>query len=247
MSSLRLDWANHAAADYACKNWHYSGKMPAGKSVKVGVWENDKFIGVVVFSRGANNNIGTPYGLTQLEVCELTRVALNGHSAPVSKIVSVALRLMRKHCPGLRLIISYADPVQNHHGGIYQAMGWVYGGSSRPQRAVRVAGVFLHKRAASSRWGTASPEKIRQMTGLSVEYGPAEWKHTYYLPLDDGMRQQVKPLAKPYPKRPEQTRERSAEGGTAGHTAGGDSTLPVRSNLEAADLEAAELIEHGTI
>jgi hypothetical protein len=60
----------------------------------------------------------------------------------------------------------------------------------------------MHKRAASSKWGTASPERIRKMTGRDVEYGPVEWKHTYLMPLDDAMRQQIAPLAKPYPKRP---------------------------------------------
>jgi hypothetical protein len=34
-----------------------------------------------------------------------------------------------------------------------------------------------------------------------VEYGPREWKHSYYLPLDNEMRERLKPLAKPYPKR----------------------------------------------
>lgn len=59
----------------------------------------------------------------------------------------------------------------------------------------------MHKRTASSLYGTASPERIKQMTGRRVEYGPIQWKHTYYLPLDDAMRKQITPLAKPYPKR----------------------------------------------
>jgi hypothetical protein len=51
-----MDWATHAAAVYACRHWHYSGCMPAGKTVKVGAWELGRFIGCVIFGRGANNN-----------------------------------------------------------------------------------------------------------------------------------------------------------------------------------------------
>lgn len=199
---LRLDWCSHAAAKYAVEHWHYSRKLPFGKLAKVGVWEDGAFVGAVIFSYGANNNMGRPYGVQQTEVCELTRVALTAHRTPVSRVVTLALRFLRALSPGLRLIVSYADPAHGHHGGIYQAMGWVYSGTSTPQRELRVAGEFMHKRIASLRWGTASPERIRSMTGLDVVYGPVEWKHTYLLPLDDAMRAKIAPLAKSYPKRP---------------------------------------------
>jgi hypothetical protein len=112
------------------------------------------------------------------------------------------VRELRRTNEGLRLVVSYADPAQYHVGTIYQAMNWIYVGSSEPQRELRLAGVFMHKRSASARWGTASPEKIRQIEpGIDIEYGPEEWKHTYLLPLDKKMRRQIEPLAQPYPKR----------------------------------------------
>jgi hypothetical protein len=129
---LKLDWCSHAAAKYAVEHWHYSQKMPAGKLAMVGVWESDAFIGTVLFGRGGNNHIGTAYDLQQTQVCELVRVALRKHAAPVSRIVSIAVKMLRQLSPGLRLIVSYADPVQDHHGGIYQAMNWLYVGSSQP-------------------------------------------------------------------------------------------------------------------
>jgi hypothetical protein len=72
---LKIDWATHAAAKHAVENWHYSESMPAGKLIKVGAWENGRFVGVVIFGRGANNNIGKPYGLDQMAACELVRIA----------------------------------------------------------------------------------------------------------------------------------------------------------------------------
>ena len=101
---------SYQAAKYAVEKWHYSGVMPAGKTVKWGVWEDKEFIGAVIFSFGANNHIGSPYGLTQIEVCELVRIALREHETPVSRIAGKAIDCQRKQSPGLRLLVSYADP-----------------------------------------------------------------------------------------------------------------------------------------
>jgi hypothetical protein len=210
-ADLRLAGCAHEAAAFACRTWHYSGTVPAGKLVKIGVWEDGKFIGAVIFGRGANNHIGSRYGLGQTEICELVRVALKAHEAPVSRIVALALRLLRRQSPGLKLVVSYADPGQGHVGAIYQAGNWVYVGRSQAQRELVVAGADMHKRTATSRWGTASPDRLRALTGLSVRYGPKLWKHTYLMPLSGEMRAAVKCLAKPYPKREDDHgRERTA-------------------------------------
>src|SRR3989304_3384358 len=107
--SLHLDWCSYEAAKYAVEHWHYSGDLPVGKTVKIGVWEDEKYIGCVIYSLGANKHIGHPYGLTQQEVCELTRVALSKHKTPTSKIVSMSLKMLKKQSPGLKLVVSYAN------------------------------------------------------------------------------------------------------------------------------------------
>ena len=118
-ADLKIDWATHEAAKYACENWHYSGCLPVGKLVKVGAWENGKFIGVVLFGRGATPNLGKPYGLGQTECVELVRVALTNHQTPVSRIMRFALKWLKQSNKNIRLVISFADADQNHHGGIY--------------------------------------------------------------------------------------------------------------------------------
>ena len=203
-ADLHIDWATHEAAKFACENWHYSGCMPAGKLVKVGAWEAGKFIGVVLFGRGANNRMAGAYQLGQEQACELVRIALKRHQTPVSRIAAQAIRFLTRQSEGLRLIISYADPKQGHHGGIYQAGNWLYQGGSQAQRELIIAGKFTHKRSAHAKYGTASPEKIAVMSGKHVEWAPVEWKHVYLMPLDDAMRAQIAPLAKPYPKRVKQ-------------------------------------------
>ena len=49
---LRLDFCSYQAAQYACRRWHYSKKIPVGKLVKIGVWEDGKFIGAIIFGDG---------------------------------------------------------------------------------------------------------------------------------------------------------------------------------------------------
>lgn len=92
---LKIDWASHEAAKYACEHWHYSKCLPVGKLVKVGAWENGKYIGVVLFGRGANRNMGSKFGLGQDKCVELVRVALTKHISPVSKICALAIRYLK--------------------------------------------------------------------------------------------------------------------------------------------------------
>lgn len=188
---LKLDWCSYDAAKYAVENWHYSKQIPAGKRVHIGVWENEKFIGAIIYSWGANNNIGKPFGLKMTQVCELVRVALTKHKSEVSKIVSISMKMLKRQSPGIRLIVSYADPRQGHVGIIYQAMNWIFTGSSNPQAAVIHQGRMMHKRTADSLFGT-----IKGLTKSVVL-----WKHKYLFPLNEAMRKQIEPLRKPYPKR----------------------------------------------
>jgi hypothetical protein len=197
--NLKIDWASHEAAKYACLNWHYSKCLPVGKLVKIGAWENDKFIGVVIFGRGANKSLGEPYKLDQTECCELVRIALTNHKTPVSRIMSIAIKLLKNIHKQLKLVISFADSEQNHHGGIYQATNWVYVGKTNSADEYLYKGKRWHGRAFRKSLGS----HLNYMNkGLEIIQGSQ--KHRYLMPLDDNMRKQVQQLAKPYPKRMKQ-------------------------------------------
>ena len=198
---LRIDWATHEAAKFACLNWHYSKAVPKAKLVKVGAWENGKFIGVVIFSYGANQNLGNPYGCSMQECVELTRIALTKHETPVSKIMALAFMFLKKQSPGIRLLVSYADLDQGHHGGIYQATNWVYEGlcGVGSQAAYIINGEKLHNKTVYDRYGTRAYDQIKKIHP-TMELFYTKGKHKYLLPLDAAMREQIAPLAKPYPK-----------------------------------------------
>lgn len=191
---IRIDWASHEAAKYACENWHYSKCMPSGKLAKIGAWEGGKFIGVVIFGRGANHNMLKPFGLQQDEGCELVRIALAKHAAPVSKIMACAIRFLHKAQTGLQLIVSYADPEQGHHGGIYQACNWVYTGPSSKAVKIFYKGKWSHKKTVDD-------------AGIEQGHLPKKvvaGKHRYLMALNKQMHVKIKPLAQSYPKRVKQ-------------------------------------------
>lgn len=200
---LKLDWCSYAAALYACKRWHYSKAIPTPPYNLVGVWEDKAFIGCVIFSRGANMNLSKQFGVAPTEVCELTRIALTKHYHPVSRIIRIAVTFLRRQSPGLRLIISFADQNQNHHGGIYQAAGWIYTGETQHSyRFIDHYGRKWHPRQVSA-------------IGMKPQYGVLRYaprtdectrvdelpKHRYVLPLTKELRAKIEPLARAYPKR----------------------------------------------
>lgn len=196
---MRLDWATHEAATHACKTWHYSECMPAEKTVKIGTWEDGKFVGVVIFSYGANNSAAKSFGLTQWEVCELTRVALRDHATPVSRIIAITLKMLKAQSPGIRVVFSYSDKTnQGHHGGIYQAGGWQYVGERTTGNKGSYYFIFgkkVHGRSARAKYGHES--KFPK----GWQHAPSETKHLYVKVLDSTYN--LKMATKPYPKRAE--------------------------------------------
>lgn len=204
-ANLRIDWATHEAAKYACENWHYSKSVPVPPLVKVGTWEDEKYIGAVIFSRGASSNLMKPYNLNQDEGCELTRIALSNHKTPVSRIVRLAMQFLKRNSPELRLIVSFADPQYGHHGGVYQAGNWVYVGDTSNGVEYWKDGRRLHSRQVSEKgWNIQQGMKRKTVKPSECKIIKTPGKHRYLMPLDDEMRKRILPLAKPYPKRVKQ-------------------------------------------
>lgn len=201
--SLRLAWSSHEAAKYAVEHWHYSGVMPKYKTIKVGVWESGRFVGAVVFSRGATPALLKPYSLKITEGCELTRVALDRHKTPTTRVVAVALRMLKAIFPACRLVVSFADPAQGHVGTIYQGGGWVYTGTTSPSHMYRDAnGKLWHERNVSERgYKKYGIIKCRVRRPSEMQKLTMPGKHRYLMPLDADMRARIASLAKPYPKR----------------------------------------------
>lgn len=196
------------AAKYAVMNWHYSKAMPSGKLVHYGVWEDGRFIGAVVFGRGATPTLSKSLHLEQQELCELVRVAMCAHTAPVTQVVAACLKQLKKDNPGLRLVVSFADPEHGHHGGIYQAGNWIYTGSSGYMRMGFILnGRLVHERSVAAmlrgrdRGGLSWIQWLRANVDPAAKEHHADGKHRYVYPLDRKMRAAMTKRAVPYPQR----------------------------------------------
>jgi hypothetical protein len=188
MTLLEVKFCTHEAAKYAVQNWHYSKILPWGKLVKFGVWEDKKFIGTIIFSRGASPYLGNFLKLDATEICELTRVALDKHKSEVTKILAIALKNLKILNPKLKAVISFADPKEGHKGGIYQAGNWIYTGKSN-----EVTEYFIKGRWRQTRGVYYYPE--RKTAPNRVVSG----KFRYIYPLEKTLRRSVVKLALPYP------------------------------------------------
>jgi hypothetical protein len=217
--SLVVAPCSHDAAKYAVLNWHYSRTMPRGALVKYGVWEDSKYVGVVVFGRGARDYGGT-YGLDLTECAELVRVALRSHRSAVTEIVAKSMRLLKAANPELRLLISFADPEQGHVGGIYQAGNWIYAGTSLESDEWIINGRRTHGRQVSHIIKRLPPsdgsrlERLRSHVDPDAQRVKSSSKYRYLYPLDRAMRRQVQRLALPYPS--------ADEGSTVSRDTSGD-------------------------
>jgi len=203
MTDLRLDFCSHDAAKHAVLRWHYSHTMPAAKLVRVGVWEDGRFVGAILYGSGANRHLARPFGLKGTEACELVRVALaSGRKHPTSRCLAISLKLLQRQSPGLQLVVSYADTKEGHLGVIYQATNWLFlGGSSQPY--LKVLGKIEHPRSLYDRYGRGG----QQIAWLRAHVDPRARrvempdKLKYVYAFSKPLRQKLKAESKPYPKR----------------------------------------------
>ena len=208
---MRLTRATTKAIEYACKHFHYSRCNPL-KSIGYNVYNGeDEWCGVILFGRGANAQIASPYGLSQGQVLELTRVALNGKQETTSQAVAMSLKALKKDYPLVRLVVSYADIDQHHLGTIYQATNWIFegenGGGTRS--GFMIHGIKTHNKTIwnkmvfeGGQWihCPQTLEMVRKYFDPGATECITQGKRKYLMPMDKQMRRKILPLAKPYPK-----------------------------------------------
>lgn len=188
---MKLIRASKKAINYACTKFHYARSVPVSTFGYSVFNDSQEFCGVILFGRGANNNLAKSFNLHQGEVIELVRVALNGKHGITSQAVAIALKLIKKDLPTVKLIVSYADEGHNHKGTIYQATNWIFVGDSIAESAIDPQdGKVKHTRILHSKYGS-----IKGFT--RVKDAP---KHKYVYVLDKLYYNQIKALEKPYPK-----------------------------------------------
>lgn len=187
---------------FACKNWHYSKSVPTGRLVAYAIFEENKFIGVIIYSLGSNNNLAKSFNLAQGECVELTRIAMKGHANPVSRYIGITLKMLQKQCKTVKIVVSFADMEnQNHNGGIYQASNWIYlGVSPCDDKQYFYKGRWTHSihfKKMKHRYSPVYVEKLIQ----SLPQRKNSDKHKYIYCFDKNLKEKYDKLKKEYPKK----------------------------------------------
>ena len=95
------------------------------------------------------------------------------------------MKLIKKDCPTVKLLVSYSDKGQNHYGTIYQATNWYFINESESSGyEFLINGKWVHSRHGKG-------EIKRKLAG----------KRKYIYPLDKNLLSICNKLAKPYPKK----------------------------------------------
>jgi hypothetical protein len=182
---VRLEIATYKAIKYACLNYHYAKRVPSGLNIGFSVFnENNEFCGVIIYGYPASPNLLPNLNLKNGHLLELRRVALNSKQGITSKVLSISMKLIKKKCPLVKILISYSDKGQNHYGIIYQATNWNYLGESES------SGVeyLINNKWVHSRHGKGNIK--RKLAG----------KRKYVYVLDKSLTETIKKISKEYPK-----------------------------------------------
>lgn len=169
-ASILLRKATPAQVRYACLNFHYAKSIPFPQ-VCFSCYEDEKFIGVIIYGSGASPAAARQFGVSQGESLELVRVALTKHIQPTSQYVAVSLKLLPKIKPFVKIVFSYADlSRQGHYGKIYQALNFMCLGKRTKSGAcvMVVDGVETHPRKMNAVYGTIeNARKYHEITEIS--------------------------------------------------------------------------------
>ncbi len=167
------------AIDLVCR-YHYSGRAPG----------NVQAIGTLHLPGGLFGDFGEavaacffsiPPTRWSEDVLELSRLVRHpDHEVPLTGLIAKTCDHIRRRRLG-DLLVSFADWTQKHHGGVYQASSWRYGGiRDRAVDGVMIDGNFWPGRSCNSKWGTRSPEKLTKILGREVLPHFDEGKHLYW-------------------------------------------------------------------
>lgn len=111
---------------------HYSGKTVNNSQVHIGIFYNGNLEGAMQFGPSLDKRKiqGLVEGTKWHEFIELNRMAFTDKLPrnSESRAIGIAIKMLKKHAPQIKWIISFADATQCGDGAIYRASGFVLTG-----------------------------------------------------------------------------------------------------------------------
>jgi hypothetical protein len=191
---------------------HYTHIMPdSTKDVFMGYYD-DVLAGICVYGMGTGKNqyLRLLPDLQDGEYRELTRLWSpdNMPKNTESKLISTSLRMLP---PEVKIVLSYADPGQDHLGTIYQATNWYYiGRTSGGQKMINHFGEDVHPRLVSmyklrhpDKYGHMSMKEIMDTLGWEYTDGTSKYRYCYLRGTKKekrNLRKKIEDIIEDYPK-----------------------------------------------
>lgn len=187
------------ALNLVVENHYLHRKCPA--SFCFGLFEDEKLIGTVIYGTPSSAPLrrGVCGDEEKDNVIELTRLWIKDNTPPnvESYLVGNTLRKVNKE-----IIVSFADPTQNHVGLIYQATNFYYTGLSAKRTNWVIDGINKHCQTIADKHTSA---ELKQIYGDKFRLEPRPQKHRYIF-FNCNTKRKIKLLGKlkypllPYPK-----------------------------------------------
>ncbi|MAH44137.1 hypothetical protein CL614_10560 [archaeon] len=180
--------------------------------------KDEKLAGVAVYGYpvGAKAASSISPMLQAKEALELTRLFIYEEYGKNMESISISktFKWLKQNAPDIKVLISYADPGQEHIGGIYQATNWVYQGTNlgiMDNYGIKLepGGKWIHSRTVFVMFGSGNLEHLKSRIGHTFWRRKEPRKHRFfYLLGTKGEKKKImsnlKHLQKPYPKNPKE-------------------------------------------
>jgi len=128
VKDIRLKVIPSKIANDFVRKYHYSGKVVNNSKLHFGAFLDGVLHGVMSFGSSTDKRkmLGLVKNTGWNEFLELNRMAFDDilPRNSESRCISVAIRLIKKHAPHIKWIISFADGAQCGDGTIYRASGF---------------------------------------------------------------------------------------------------------------------------
>ncbi|MBP3573252.1 MAG: hypothetical protein J6J71_01440 [Prevotella sp.] len=145
------------------KKYHYSGKVVNNSKLHFGAFLDGRLHGVLSYGSSLDKSkiIGLVEGTGWNEFLELNRMAFDDYLPRNSESYCIAksLRMIKKHAPHVKWVISFADGCSCGDGTIYRASNFVLTDIKRNDNLVILPnGEKIHKMTLQSQPTTPRPE-----------------------------------------------------------------------------------------
>jgi len=180
--------------------------------------KEERLAGVAIYGYpvGARAAASISSELEPKQALELSRLFIYEEYGKNMESISISktFQWLKENAPDIKVLISYADPGQEHLGGIYQATNWHYQGTNlgiMDNYGIKLEpdGKWIHSRTVFSMFGSGNLEHLKNRIGHTFWRRTEPRKHRFfYLLGNKGEKKKVlnnliHPL-KPYPKDPKE-------------------------------------------